>query len=162
MKSLAKSLAIPALVGMLGMSAASQAMVVSEGFELGSGLFDSGEVTLAAGDYTLDLEAFTFGPAAPFIFGITNAMESFQVSVAEFGSESTFFSTVGGVFSFLVGGSAGSGEYFVQLYTEESAHLMNTLTMRHATLWESMKQEGKGEPQHFPISYTTSDSASPA
>ena len=112
MKSLAKSLAIPALVGMLGMSAASQAMVVSEGFELGSGVFDSGEVTLAAGDYTLDLEAFTFGPAGPFIFGITNAVESFQVSVAEFGSASTFFSTVGGVFSFLVGGSAGTGTIY--------------------------------------------------
>jgi len=112
MNYLAKSLAVPALVGMLGLSTASQAMVVSEGFELGSGIFDSGEVTLVAGDYSLDLEAFTFGPAGPFIFGITNAMESFQVSVAEFGSASTFFSTVGGVFNFLVGGSAGPGTIY--------------------------------------------------
>ena len=112
MNLLAKTLAVPALVGLLGLSTASQAMVVSEGFEIGGGIFDSGSLTLAAGDYSLDLEAFTFGPAGPFIFGITNAAESFQVSVAEFGSASTFFSTVGGVFSYLVGGAAGTGTIY--------------------------------------------------
>jgi hypothetical protein len=112
MKLFTKALAVPALVGMLGLSTASQAMVVSEGFELGAGNFDSGEITLAAGDYTLDLEAFTFGPAGPFIFGIANDTEAFQVSVAEFGLASTFFSTVGGVFSFLVGGNAGTGTIY--------------------------------------------------
>ena len=112
MKLFTKALAVPAIVGLLGMSAASQAMVVSEGFELGGGVFDSGELTLAAGDYSLNLEAFTFGPAGPFIFGISNDTEEFQVSIAEFGSASTFFSTVGGVFSFLVGGNAGTGAIY--------------------------------------------------
>ncbi len=112
MKLIAKTLAVPALVGLLGLSTASQAMVVSEGFEMGGGIFDSGSLSLAAGDYSLDLSAFTFGPAGPFIFGITNSAESFQVSVAEFGSASTFFSTVGGMFSFLVGGNAGTGAIY--------------------------------------------------
>lgn len=112
MKLLAKTLAVPALVGLLGLSTASQAMVVSEGFEMGAGIFDSGSLTLAAGEYTLDLTAFTFGPAGPFVFGIANDTEAFQVSVAELGLASTLFSTVGGVFSFLVGGNAGSGTIY--------------------------------------------------
>lgn len=53
---------------------------------------------------------------------------------------------------------AGGDDWFVQLYSEESAHLMNTLVMRHAKLWEALKAEGK-EPVPFPITYTTSDNA---
>lgn len=115
MKMTAKSLAVPALVGMLSLGSAAQAMVVSEGFETGAGVFDSGSITLGAGQYTLDLTAFTFGSAGPFIFGITNndvASEAFQVSVAEFGAASFLFNTVGGVFDFLVGGNAGDGTIY--------------------------------------------------
>ena len=39
--------------------------MVSDGFETGAGVFESGEVCLGAGDYTLELSAFTFGPAGP-------------------------------------------------------------------------------------------------
>jgi len=114
MKSMIKFLAVPAIAGMLGFGAASQAFVVSEGFETGSGVFDSGEVSLSAGDYTLDLTAFTFGPAGPFIFGISNLStgEAFQVSVPAFGAASVAFSTVGGLFDFLVGGNAGAGAIY--------------------------------------------------
>lgn len=114
MKSITKLFAVPAIVGMLGFASASQAFVVSEGFETGGGLFDSGEIWLDAGDYSLDLTAFTFGAAGPFIFGISSSEtgEAFQVSVPTFGAASTLFSTVGGLFDFLVGGSAGSGTIY--------------------------------------------------
>ena len=116
MKLFTKALAVPAIVGLLGMSAASQAMVVSEGFELGGGVFDSGELTLAAGDYSLNLEAFTFGPAGPFIFGISNDTEEFQVSIAEFGSASTFFSTVGFTsFAFILSSSSFNSCFFFSI-----------------------------------------------
>lgn len=114
MTLMSKTFAVPALVGLLSMSSVVQAEVVSDGFVWGDGIFDSGTVSLDAGDYSLDLTAFTFGPAGPFIFGITNteAPEAFQVSVAEFGAASFLFSTVGGVFNFLVGGDAGDGAIY--------------------------------------------------
>ena len=114
MNSMTKTLAVPALVGMLGFASASQAFVVSDGFQTGAGVFDSGSFWLDAGQYTMDLTAFTFGPAGPFIFGINNgdAPEAWQVSVAEFGAASFLFNTVGGMFDFLVGGNAGGGTVY--------------------------------------------------
>jgi len=114
MNLIAKLVAVPALAGALGLGAAVQAEVISDGFELGSGVFDSGSFWLDAGSYSLDLTAFTFGPAGPFIFGIDNQAndEAWQVSVAEFGDASFLFSTVGGMFDFLVGGDAGSGTIY--------------------------------------------------
>ncbi len=114
MSFMTKVFAVPALASLLSMSSVVQADVVSEGFETGAGIFDSGSLLLDAGDYTLDLTAFTFGPAGPFIFGITNteAPEAFQVSVAEFGAASFLFSTVGGMFDFLVGGNGGTGTIY--------------------------------------------------
>jgi len=114
MNLISKTFAIPAMAGMLSLGTAVQAEVVSEGFALGDGLFDSGSIWIDAGEYSLDLTAFTYGKAGPFIFGITNndAPEAWQVSVAEFGAASFLFSTVGGLFDFLVGGDAGDGAIY--------------------------------------------------
>lgn len=114
MKSMTKLLAVPALIGMLGFASASQADVVSSGFETGAGIFDTGSIFLDAGLYTLDLTAFTFGAAGPFIFGISSSEtgEAFQVSVPAFGAASTPFTTIGGMFDFLVGGNAGTGAIY--------------------------------------------------
>lgn len=91
----------------------SQAMVVDSGFKTGTWL-DSGviPIPLAAGSYTLDLTAFNFGPAGPTIFGIANLAEAFQVGLASFGAVSAPFTTIGGTFTFLVGGFAGPGTIF--------------------------------------------------
>ena len=89
----------------------SQAMVVDSGFKTGNWL-DSGVLSLAAGSYSLDLTAFNFGPAGPTIFGISNFAEAFQVGLASFGSVSSPFATVGGTFTYLVGGFGGSGTVF--------------------------------------------------
>jgi hypothetical protein len=112
MKLLGRYLSAPVLFALLSLSNHSQAMTVASGFATGPGLFDSGEITLDPGDYTLDLEAFTFGLAGPFIFGISNLVETFQVSVATFGGASSPFTTVGGTFDYLVGGFAGAGAIF--------------------------------------------------
>ncbi len=114
MKTMSKLMAVPALVASLGFAAASQAMVVSEDFETGAGIFDAGDIFLDAGAYTLDLTAFTFGAAGPFIFGLSNLAtgEAFQVSLPAFGAASTSFSTLGGLFDFLVGGDAGPGTIY--------------------------------------------------
>lgn len=109
---------------LLGLGSATQAapivvppdFVVSDGFELGAGIFDSSTVSgtfeISAGTYDLNLTAFTFGPAGPFIFGISNLAEAFQVSVASFGSASERFTTLGGTFGFLVGGDAAAGAIY--------------------------------------------------
>jgi hypothetical protein len=89
----------------------SQAMVVDSGFRTGNWL-DSGLISLAAGSYSLDLTAFNLGPAGPTIFGISNFAEAFQVSLASFGSVSSPFTTIGGTFTYLVGGFAGAGTVF--------------------------------------------------
>jgi hypothetical protein len=113
MKMLGTYTSAIALVGALTFSGASQAATVWElgGFDTGPGLFDSGEVDLLAGDYTLDLDAFAFLPAGPIVFGITNLAENFQVAIAPpgSGSASFAFTTLGGTFDFLIGGNAGLG-----------------------------------------------------
>lgn len=116
MNSIRKAVLMGALL-LLGLGGAAQAAIVSQGFEIGAGVFDSGSIDLDAGSYTLDLTAFTFGPAGPFIFGIANLAEAFQVSLPAFGSASTPFTTVGGVFTFLVGGDAGAGTIYTASIT---------------------------------------------
>ena len=90
---------------------ASQAVVVDSGFKTGSWA-DYGVITLDPGSYTLDLTAFTFGPAGPTVFGIANLSEAFQVAVASFGAASAAFTTVGGTFNWVAGGFAGTGTVF--------------------------------------------------
>ncbi len=96
----------------LGTAAQAATVFESTGFETGAGLFDSGSITLLEGDYTLSLTAFTFGVAGPFIFGIASDTEAFQISLPSFGADSVAFSTLGGVFEFLVGGNAGEGTIY--------------------------------------------------
>lgn len=97
---------------LLGLGGAAQAATVSEGFASGTGVFDSGSIDLDAGTYTMELTVFTFGSAGPFLFGIANSSEAFQVAVDTFGQASTVFTTVGGTFDFLVGGVAGLGSIY--------------------------------------------------
>ena len=40
------------------------------------------------------------------------------------------------------------------VYSEESAHLMNTLVTRHARRWEELKEKNQ-HPPHFPRRYFT-------
>ena len=111
MKLFKKYSTISALLVLLSLSVASQASVVDSGFKTGSWA-DFGVITLAPGSYTLDLTAFTFGPAGPTVFGIANLNEAFQVAVATFGAAQTAFTTVGGTFNWVVGGNAGAGTAF--------------------------------------------------
>lgn len=111
MKLFSKYSTISALLVLLTFSMASQADVVASGFKTGSWA-DYGVITLDPGSYTLDLTAFTFGPAGPTVFGIANLSEAFQVAVASFGAASAAFTTVGGTFNWVVGGFAGTGTVF--------------------------------------------------
>lgn len=124
MKTLGRYFAAPALLMLMSLSGASQAFVVSDGFETGAGIFDSssqvgsfGEFVLAGGSYSLDLSAFSIDPsfAGAIGFGIANvanpSMENYQVSIADTSLDNflqTFFTTAGGKFNFLVFGNAGS------------------------------------------------------
>lgn len=113
MTALRKILTASALLALLGLAGASQAEIVSSGFANKPGIFDSGTTwDLAAGDYKLELTAFTFGPAGPFIFGIANSEEAFQIALPSFGTDYTLFTTVGGIFEFLVGGAPGAGAIY--------------------------------------------------
>lgn len=112
MTALKKLLTASALLALLGLAGTSQAETVSSGFASVPGIFDSGTLELAPGEYMLELTAFTFGPSGPFIFGIANAEEAFQVALPGFGYESALFTTVGGIFEFLVGGAPGAGAIY--------------------------------------------------
>lgn len=108
MRLFSKFSTISALLVLLTFSTASQAVVVDSGFKTASWA-DFGVLALNPGSYTLDLTAFTFGPAGPTVFGIANSTEAFQVAVASFGTASTAFTTVGGNFNWLTGGFVGVG-----------------------------------------------------
>ncbi len=60
------------------------------------------------------------------------------------------------------GGASAVGEspddVFICVYSEESAHLMNTLVTRHARRWEELKEKGE-QPPVFPRRYFTNDEA---
>jgi len=112
MKAMRKLLCVTAITMMLALGSAAQAMVVSSGFETGDGLFDFGSISLDPGTYSMGLSAFTFETAGPFIFGLSDGAESYQVSVGTFGSSSLSFTTLGGLFDFFVGGNAGLGAIY--------------------------------------------------
>ena len=96
---------------LIGFSCAAPAMIVDSEFRTG-GWVDEGTIALGPGHYSLALQIFSAGTAGPFIFGISNALEAFQVSVKSFGSASVLFLTPGGTFDYLVGGNAGDGAIF--------------------------------------------------
>lgn len=104
MKLLKKYSMISALLVLLTLSVASQAQVVDSGFRAGSWA-DFGEITLAAGDYTLELTAI--GSGVPLLFGLIgqDVAEAYQVILGDLpGTVSTTFTTAGGTFDWLVGG----------------------------------------------------------
>ncbi|MBK8957297.1 MAG: hypothetical protein IPM80_02405 [Proteobacteria bacterium] len=108
MKVLSKYSMISALLVLLTFSMGSQAQVVDSGFKVGSWA-DSGNITLAAGDYTLELLAVAFSdPAGPFVFGLKGASEPlYKVTLATEGFVSQVFSLAGGTYHWLVGGNGG-------------------------------------------------------
>lgn len=112
MKSMRQLLCAAVVTTLLTLGGAAHAMTVSSGFETEDGLFDSGTIELDAGTYSMGLTAFTFGAAGPFIFGITNEVEAYQVAIATFGGASTVFTTVGGLFTYNVGGAPGPGAIY--------------------------------------------------
>ncbi len=104
MKLLKNYSMISALLVLLTLSVASQAQVVDSGFRAGSWA-DFGEITLAAGDYTLELSAI--GSGVPLLFGLIgqDVAEAYQVILGDLpGTVSTTFTTAGGTFDWLVGG----------------------------------------------------------
>ncbi|MBX9604829.1 MAG: hypothetical protein K2Y51_01315 [Gammaproteobacteria bacterium] len=104
MKLLKNYSMISALLVLLTLSVASQAQVVDSGFRAGSWA-DFGEITLAAGDYTLELSAI--GSGVPLLFGLIgqDVAEAYQVVLGDLpGTVSKTFTTVGGTFDWLVGG----------------------------------------------------------
>ena len=109
MKLFSKFSTISALLVLLSFSAASQAQVLDSGFEVGSWA-DSGNVPLAAGNYTLELLAVAFAePAGPFVFGLKGASEPlYKVTLLTEGFVSQVFSLAGGTYHWLVGGDGGA------------------------------------------------------
>jgi len=108
--------AVPALVGLLGASAAAQAFVVSEGLEEDTFVvssFSAGEspFELAAGSYTLSLlinDFFDDGGSSGFIITNTEAPEVFKVTLTESGLAQSVFTTVGGWFAWNVASVVGT------------------------------------------------------
>ena len=104
MKLLKNYSMIGALLVLLTLSVASQAQVVDSGFRSGDWA-DFGEITLDAGDYTLELSAI--GSGVPLLFGLIgqDVAEAYQVILGDLpGTVSSAFTTAGGTFTWLVGG----------------------------------------------------------
>ena len=112
MQSMRRLFCAAAVTMLLIFGSAAHAMMVSSGFESEDGLFDSGTIALDPGTYSMELTAFTLGVAGPFIFGITNKVEAYQVAIATFGGASTVFTTLGGLFTYNVGGDPGLGAIY--------------------------------------------------
>ena len=104
MKLLKNYSMISALLVLLTLSVASQAQVVDSGFRSGDWA-EFGEITLDAGDYTLELSAI--GSGVPLLFGLIgqDVEEFYQVILGDLpGTVSSAFTTAGGTFQWLVGG----------------------------------------------------------
>ena len=97
----------------------AQAATIDSGFRTGNWT-DAGTLQLDPGNFVMELTVFTFDTGGPFIFGLADASETFKVTLAGDGLASLSFTTLGGVFNYLVGGGAGSGAIFSATVTPET------------------------------------------